>query len=489
MATKPTVKESKDLIDRVLTAMGFKTSPHLIEIIDRLDRSPRGTRFGVSGPRQIFKTEIAIAWLFLGALKGENGVFFAHDDDLRKEVFARMAEVCEPLISEGVVERVNGNVGFYEIKFPAAVVRFRVRGAKAKVGLTNLSRIVFDESQLLDAEFYNTVVPTMIHGKSDKALLIGNPPTRENLRLVPNNKFVEMRASQAGGKFWVEFTAAPKYKADLPVTPAARRKANPAHSFIPGFGKDTRQLLLDLGHEAFCQIYLGVWIEFDEVVTSPPLLSSGKVQRLLTTVGSDAARFHVSVGITLDSESAWVCMSDGKTLEIPAEGEFDLRDGDLDSLASWLRKMSPVTRTLSLPGNSRGKALEALLRELRYPANKIRLLALADTSNRFSRLLRQVEAGDVRCFSTPPVKRALQTFWSGFDPKVSAPIPRGPDGDVEAIMLALSLGAQPDAKAAGSLGGLAALYGASEGLTDDDGGDTSPGDSGGLVAALRGRRR
>ncbi len=138
---------------------------------------------GASVPRQNGKSEFEIMAAFITALRGGTVLVFAHNRDLAAALAHRFMAHARPMKEQGLVTRITESVNINSCDFTSGgSVTFKIRGASVGVGLT-LDRIIFDEAQKMDSRTLEDVMPTTTRAKHPSIIMIGTPPTAEDLKL------------------------------------------------------------------------------------------------------------------------------------------------------------------------------------------------------------------------------------------------------------------------------------------------------------------
>ena len=433
MAGKQLLAEGLDY-GSVLEALGFTPDPWQLEIVKKAEEH---SVLGISVPRQNGKTELAIMLLVLTALRGESGAFFGHQGDVVREAFRRASAICQPLVEQGLVKPIRKQAGLQMIETAAGGrLYFRIRIRGAAVGLT-LDRIVFDEAQKMSSQSYEDILPVTTTSKHRSIILMGTPPTDEDLELG-ETPFIRLRKRHARGA-WVEWGIGDYSLQHSPFTLKTAKAVNPAWKRIPDFTKMLREQQATLSDEAFARQRLGAWVLPDSTVYHKPELSTTEVKRCLSTVGpSTGLRLRAAVGIYPDSESAWVCFTDGIHSELVYEAP--LEGGSLGQLLAWLLPRMRRISKLIVPANARGKALVDLLREKRADYG-VELSTMPKTATSLQLFLSQVRDGTLKIFENTAAAMALSSFWLGYSEKASCATIECQDAGLRAAVLALALAA------------------------------------------------
>ena len=433
MAGKQLLAEGLDY-GSVLEALGFTPDPWQLEIVRKAEEH---SILGISVPRQNGKTELAIMLLVLTALRGEAGAFFGHQGDVVREGYRRACVICQPLVEQGLVKPIKKRAGLQMIETAAGGrLYFRIRTRGAAVGLT-LDRIVFDEAQKMSSQSYEDILPVTTTSKHRSIILMGTPPTDEDLEMG-ETPFIRLRKHHARGG-WVEWGIGDYSLQHEPFTLRTAKAVNPAWKRIPDFTKMLREQQATLSDEAFARQRLGAWVLPDSTVYHRPELSTTEVKRCLSTVGpSTGLRLRAAVGLYPDADSAWVCFTDGVHAELVYEAP--LEGGSLGQLLAWLLPRMRRISKLIVPANARGKALVDLLREKRADYG-VELSTMPKTATSLQLFLSQLRDGTLKIFENTAAAMALSSFWLGYSEKASCATLECQDAGLRAAVLALALAA------------------------------------------------
>lgn len=420
--------------DEVLRVLGFTPDDWQTEIVKRAEEH---SVLGISIPRQNGKTELAIMLLVLTGLRGESGAFFGHQGDVVREAFRRASLICEPLVEQGLVKPIRKQAGLQLIEFESGGrIFFRIRVRGAAVGLT-LDRLVFDEAQKMNSQSYEDVVPVTTTSRHRSIILMGTPPTDEDLELG-ETPFIKLRKKHQKGA-WVEFGIGDYSLKHRPFTLRTAKAVNPAWRRIPDFEKMLREQQATLDDQAFARQRLGAWVLPDSAVFHAPELATAEVRKALSTVGpSSGLRLRAAVGLYPDSDSGWVCFTDGVHAELVYEAH--LEGGSLGELVDWLSSRIRRISKLVVPANARGRALADMMKEKRCD-HGLELSTMPKTATAIQLFLTQVRDGTLKIFENSAAAMALSSFWLGYDDRSNTATIEAGDPAMRAAVLALALSA------------------------------------------------
>lgn len=419
-----TKKSIKEVLEGVLNAKRDAWQ------IDTIYQTCKQKEYYLSGPRQIGKTTLAADTSLILAMKGLKVVYLCHRVDNVRDVMQRVLEYANPLKKEGIVTRISPSHGFYEIDFASGgKISFKVRTNSVSVGLT-VDAIIWDEAQKIDSKIVEDVRPTLSQSDYKIQLFIGTPPKDDDWRLYYGGPFME--AKKRGLKNYKEFSAAEQYSPDIKINKATALKANPAGYRTKNFWADLERAAESMSHESFCRQYLGVWNVPQKNVQHEPQLTAKEVDKMLTTVGSKAKRFTASIGISANTNNAYIALNDGSTTEIAER--FELEIGGLDDLIYWIKDRMSMFNVVRVPSTARGKALAAEFKAMNMGA-KIKVVTLPEFSNNLARFLKQTEEESLKVYKADDVSLALSSFWLSFEPRSgSHDVKSGVPADVTLMM-------------------------------------------------------
>lgn len=402
---------TKKSIKDILAMMGAKRDDWQIDIPYQTFKKKN---FYLSGPRQIGKTTASAETAFILALKGLKVLYLTHKADNARDVMGRVLAYANQLVHNGVVTRIQPSNGFTRIEFSSGgEIAFRVRGPGVSVGLT-FDCIIWDEAQKISPEIIEEVKPILSVSKYRLQLFIGTPPTEKDRAYNPNGPF--MLAKQQNAENYVEFSCAEKYSEDIEISYENMIKANPAAKRLPGYWEFLQEEAKNMDHESFCRQYFGVWHDTTVKKVHDPYLTSEQVNNMLTEKGSVENSFTASIGISANSNFAYIAMNDGVVSEIVQKFELDL--GGLDDVIDWVSDPQRLRtiKVIRIPSTARGKAIAEELKSKRL-GNKIKVVSLPEFSNNLSRFLKQAEEGSLKVYKENEVKLALASFWLGYEPR------------------------------------------------------------------------
>jgi hypothetical protein len=401
---------TKTRIRQVAELVGLTLDEEQVNILYEAEK--KGELY-VCAMRQFGKTIAAIMFLLIGALKGEECLYTAHNSDCVMNTMRKFVALSEPLIEPGIVKKISASHGFTQVEFAAGnLVKFRIRTGRMGVG-TSLDRIVYDEAQMLEQATIEELEPTMTNSASGRTLLIGTPPTPAELASYGFETPWILARSEAGDR-WVEYSLVPEYSKDIPVTVASIKKANPSWRRIPDLQEFVAKNRRKLGHEGFCRMYLGVWNLPSEIEMHEPYISVDEAKKFMTKAATSSSRFTAALGILPSSKKAFITMCDGGMSEVAAE--FDMEIGGIDAIVDWVVKKKAIIESFRIPDNVRGRAIETALREKRCAAF-VKMMKLPETDNQIARFLKQTKEGSLFVYESDKVWIAITSFWLGLIPQ------------------------------------------------------------------------
>lgn len=407
--------------DQVMTKVRIRQVAELVgltlddEQVNVLHTAEKNGELYLSAMRQFGKTIASIMFLFIGAFKGEECLYTAHNSDCVMNTMRKFVAFAEPLIEAGLVKKIAASHGFTQVEFAEGnLVKFRIRTGRMGVG-TSLDRIVYDEAQMVDDSMIEELSPTMTNSESRRTLFIGTPPTKKELQTFGFDT-PWIRAREEYPELWVEFSYQKEYSKDIPTTVAAIKKANPSWRRIPDIQGFVRTERRKLGHEGFCRMILGVWHIPSAVEINEPYISPADAKKFMTQAATTSSKFTASIGILPTSKKAFVSMCDGGITEVAED--FDIEVGGLDSIVDWLVERKRSIESIRIPANVRGKAIETALRERRAAGN-VKMMNVPETDNHISRFLKQTRDGSLFVYESErfPVMIAMTSFWLGLIPQ------------------------------------------------------------------------
>lgn len=431
--TRSASAKTRSRYAKTLRALGLTPYPFQVDLLARADDV---FMLGASVPRQNGKSEFEIMAAFITALRGGDVMVFAHNRDLTAALAHRFMAYARPMKDQGLVTRVTESVNINSCTFTSGgTVTFKIRGTSVGVGLT-LDRIIFDEAQKMDSRTIEDVMPTTTRAKHPSIIMIGTPPTADDLKVFgTDTPFIKQRAK--GGAGWVEYGIGDYHPDHAAFTLKDARESNPAWKKMPHFTDTVKREKATLSDRAYARQRLGAWVMPDTVEYHPPEMMSKDLASIMSSRGpaKDVGLF-AGVGVYPDSSSAFLSFSDGVHYEII--GEVSVEGGDLSSLTSFILEKSRHFRSLVIPANGRGKALSGML-AARGLVKKISLSTTTETATRIQQLTRKMHAGEVRVFKNDSASLALGSFWKGFDPRAGAVTVEAMDPSARAAMLSLVL--------------------------------------------------
>ncbi|QFQ29721.2 hypothetical protein EEW87_004305 [Janibacter melonis] len=263
--------------------------------------------FGLSVARQQGKSSVAVARILAGILLFDEQlvVLSAQATDTAKQVFQRLIDVVEDNPSlKARVDKVNQAPGREVIRFKTGQqVLLKARSTQGMRGFS-ADLVICDEGQILTADSWAALLPTLSARPNPQVLVLGTPPSDT---AGAGAVFAKIRAAgmrgAAGepveGTAWLEWSAEAEDDLDDEDT---WRKANPAYPYrIP------REAVLaeraSMSDHEFRQERLGVWAS---------AASRGVVP---TLAWEDAADEHsravdrLALGVEVGPDLAWASVS------------------------------------------------------------------------------------------------------------------------------------------------------------------------------------
>jgi hypothetical protein len=213
---------------------------------DSLGENPDGSwaafTVGVCTPRQVGKSEIAVARMLAGLLlfREPLQVFSSHLFDTSREIFIRLAGILEEHPTLGGRFRdprdqgakISRGRGSEAIELNGCRIRFRARGAGGGRGFSP-SCVLYDEAMFLSTEVYGDMVPSVSAQEMQQVWVLGSTPDQS---IHPDSViFARMReralSGDGGAMCWFEWSV-PFDTTDatdaLVSDPVMLEQANPA---------------------------------------------------------------------------------------------------------------------------------------------------------------------------------------------------------------------------------------------------------------------
>jgi hypothetical protein len=184
---------------------------------------------GLSTPRQNGKSQLIVARALAGILLFDEQLIIcsAHQQDTAREVFTRLVDLLEdnPTLNARV-DSYGKALNREYIRFKSGqVIRFKARSAGGGRGFS-ADCLLLDEAQILSAQAWAAILPTMSARPNPQVWLLGTPPTPVD----DGEVFGRIRAAGLEGKdtrlAYLEWSADAADDFDAPETWA---KANPAY--------------------------------------------------------------------------------------------------------------------------------------------------------------------------------------------------------------------------------------------------------------------
>ena len=433
---KPVKIPSKKRIKDTLEAIGYTPRPYQIDVIYRLLTV---RTLGMSIPRQNGKTETAIMAGVISGLRGDTVIFLLHNGDLMHQVAHRTADKMQPLLDAHVLVKditlsVNRNI--IEFQSGGKIV-FKIRSSSGiGVGLT-ADLLICDEAQKMTQEELESALPVTTTSPRRGLLLMGTPPTDEDLIAYPDSPLMMQRKSAKGTTGWMEWGIGdydPRIKS-YGIRDA--HAANPAWKMIPDFNGLIRQEQSTLSIEAYARQRLGAWVLPDAVEYHDPEFTTTEIKKVLSPRGpSRSYRLRAGVGIYPDSSMAYVCYSDGVSYEILPP--IPVHDGDLSDVIDTISSQARVWSSMRLPANSRGKAIIGSQEMARYK-KKIKLSSMPETATSIGVFCKHVHDGDVSIFRNDEAASALGSMWRGYNERSATGTVEASTAEMRACALAMVL--------------------------------------------------
>lgn len=405
MKTQPKgkIKEVLELID--YSVDDFQT--------DAIFQAIRKKEYFISGPRQIGKSLLSCGYSIILAMKGLKVLYLTHTATLAADMMRRNMGYFKKLKELGIVENIINDKQAKEVWFTGGgCIKFNVRSPGVAVG-TSWDAIVWDEAQKVSNELVEEIVPILSQSEHRMQLHIGTPPTDADFISYPDSPFV--MAKKRSGDEWKEFSATDKYDPSIDITSLSlAKKANPAWKRTKNFWDGLKKAQKTMSHKQYCRQYLGVWTLPNRNEVHEPYFSGEKVSKIMTTAGSKSVTFTAGVGILPNSNTAYVSMNDGVVTEIVER--FDVAEGGIDLIASWLRERLPSIQQIRVPANMRGKALHEVIKEQRF-AGKVKMVTLPEMGNFLTRFVKQCESSSLKIYKATDSEIAMGSFWLSYDPR------------------------------------------------------------------------
>lgn len=433
-------------LTELLKMLGFTPDKWQIKICMAAEKLPE---IGVSIPRQNGKTELALMLAAISGCRGENVLFTAHNGDATRAAERRMSAICKPLEDIGIVSKQRLSPGFEFIEFTSGGrISFRIRTAGAAVGMT-LDRIIFDEAQKMSTSSFAEIIPTLTTSTNRSIIMLGTPPTDDDIANVGyDSVFAKKRndcMKRVGNptnpeRGWFEYGIGTYSKNHSKFTLATAKKANPSSSRIPDFNGLIRREMATMDDEAYARQRLGAWVIPDNMTVHAPALKPEIVRSCLTNKGTIESRFYAGIGVNPSCSIASVCFAVDGWCEIVKT--IPIENGDVTELVKWVRDRSRMIRNITIPQNSRGKAIQQMLSE-RGIKNKLKSATMPITASKAMQFIRAVKSGTMHVFDSPESNIALSTSWLGFDDRSGSATIEAADPDVMASMLSIVLAYHP----------------------------------------------
>ena len=428
------MKLTKNIIKNTLEKIGFTPRAYQIDSINRLFRV---STLGMSIPRQNGKTETAIMASVIAALRGDTVIYLLHNGDLVHAVAQRTADYMQPLKHIGIVSDIIISVNRNEINFGSGgKILFKIRSSRGiGVGLT-ADVLICDEAQKMTPEELESALPSTTTSPRRCLLLIGTPPTDDDLIQYPQSPLLTQRDAYIGTENWIEFGIG-DYDSTHTPTLSDAHKANPAWREIPNFSGLIAQEQATLAPEAYARQRLGAWVLPGMVQHHDPEFSLPEIKKVLSPRGPGRSMgLRAGVGVYPDSINAYLCYSDGESYEILPP--IPIPDGDLSGAIDFIARQSRVWAVMKIPANSRGKALYNS-QGLSLYKKKISLSSMPETATSLGMLCRSIHDSSVKIFSNDSATSALGSMWRGYDSRSSSGTVEAGDADMRAAALSIVL--------------------------------------------------
>ena len=282
----------------------------------------------------------------------------AHRQDTARETFFRLVQIIEdnPKLEERVDFIARSEMREFIRMKSGQEVRFKARSSGSGRGFS-CDCLMLDEAQILSAEAWAAILPTMSARPNPQVWLMGTPPTAAD----DGEVFGRIRNAGIDGTertiAYLEWSATPEEDFDDPRTWA---KANPAFG-----GRITLEAIeserASMGDEQFAMERLGMWA--DAAAAHAALDVEQWDARTIDTASS--AWPLAAVGLDMDKQGrTWLAVAahaDDPVVHVELTAVDPLEQG-VDAAVSLLWQMCKRRRPVVLPADSGAAVLEPALR-------------------------------------------------------------------------------------------------------------------------------
>lgn len=327
---------------------------------ERSDGRWAARQVGVSAPRQQGKTMLIVARVLAGLLLFDEKIIIvsAHRQDTARETFFRLVQIIEdnPNLEERVDFIARSEMREFIRMKSGQEVRFKARSSGSGRGFS-CDCLMLDEAQILSAEAWAAILPTMSARPNPQVWLMGTPPTAAD----DGEVFGRIRSAGIEGTertiAYLEWSATPEDDFDDPRTWA---KANPAFG-----GRISLEAIeserASMGDEQFAMERLGMWA--DAAAAHAALDVEQWDARTIEAASS--AWPLAAVGLDMDKQGrTWLAVAahaDDPVVHVELTAVDPLEQG-VDAAVSLLWQMCKRRRPVVLPADSGAAVLEPALR-------------------------------------------------------------------------------------------------------------------------------
>lgn len=282
----------------------------------------------------------------------------AHRQDTARETFFRLVQIIEdnPKLEERVDFIARSEMREFIRMKSGQEVRFKARSSGSGRGFS-CDCLMLDEAQILSAEAWAAILPTMSARPNPQVWLMGTPPTAAD----DGEVFGRIRNAGIDGAertiAYLEWSATPEDDFDDPRTWA---KANPAFG-----GRISLEAIeserASMGDEQFAMERLGMWA--DAAAAHAALDVEQWDARTIEAASS--AWPLAAVGLDMDKQGrTWLAVAahaDDPVVHVELTAVDPLEQG-VDAAVSLLWQMCKRRRPVVLPADSGAAVLEPALR-------------------------------------------------------------------------------------------------------------------------------
>lgn len=328
---------------------------------ERADGRWAARQVGVSAPRQQGKTMLIVARVLAGLLLFDEKIIIvsAHRQDTARETFFRLVQIIEdnPKLEERVDFIARSEMREFIRMKSGQEVRFKARSSGSGRGFS-CDCLMLDEAQILSAEAWAAILPTMSARPNPQVWLMGTPPTAAD----DGEVFGRIRDAGMEGSertiAYLEWSATRDDDFDDPRTWA---KANPAFG-----GRISLEAIeserASMGDEQFAMERLGMWAE-DAAAESA--LNVDEWSRLVVAEALPEWPL-AAVGVDMDkSGRAWLAVAahaDEPVVHVELMSDDPL-EGGVDAAVAVLWQMCKRRRPVVMPSDSGATVLVPALKK------------------------------------------------------------------------------------------------------------------------------